>query len=590
MEKDSGKEKEFIAGTDLLKSGETKSKCNRLFSWLLTPVLSVVLILANHYSSNINLTLLEINIIFLVFYFANLLKAVLNKNNLYKIFWLLDVLEISIIIITYDFTDRNIGSISDFIRSSCCLWTVLSAPVFVYFAFVCIRVIQWSQENWEEIRKINQEKRKEKIILEKNLNHHLRIIESKLHSYQKAADTLEKAQEREAKLRRQEQDYNANKEEHEAEIEFQKIVNEEKRKEEEERRKKEAEHELRMKSIEFDRKKEEAKGLEIQESEKGKSEPNRILGLIKKYFSFKIFCKIALTIVLIVLFFKFPSLISSKDSYIQEITNFVSSFEQKNVYISENSTNTNNISKSDLEKSEGSTYRKDNEQIENPVRQESRMAMLARYAVFYIAFIGAVFMALLLCGKAADGVYNYLVGEKESEIGLGGFFSEYSTPFSILIVAVSALSTFSSNGSGDIWKELPIFFENLSGVVLGMMILLIAVDAIRLILIQCTEKGSLLRTAFHLIFVLLVESMMGIVTGVLTGINLKEMCFSLFSFFFQGDRTKTYKKTTKVMNNSIKKEIEIIKRTMKRHAKILMKKKTESSFRQFHASNWSRRY
>ena len=179
----------------------------------------------------------------------------------------------------------------------------------------------------------------------------------------------------------------------------------------------------------------------------------------------------------------------------------------------------------------------------------------------------------------AEGALEYFLNDTLKHKGFSDFLTEYSTPFTILLITVCALSTFTSQGISE--EGLIKFFEALAGTVLLLLLLLIAVDAVRLVLLQCVQKNSLLRISMHLVFILFVENVMGIVFGVLMGVSLKEFISSIFAFFMKDEDSKIHGKIEETLKNALESEIGTVQSGIQNRKK--------SVFDSFHSTNWSRR-
>lgn len=197
---------------------------------------------------------------------------------------------------------------------------------------------------------------------------------------------------------------------------------------------------------------------------------------------------------------------------------------------------------------------------------------IAGYTLLFIATLSILYFAAQVIIKLSLTLWEKITNSHESSGSLVEFFNEYSTPISVLIVAISILTAFNDNGFAV--ENLPKFFGNLVVVVLAVMLFMVAVDAIRLVLTQCTTPDSLLRTSTHLFFTLLIESMMGIAIGFLTEIDIRNTLTSLFSFFIGGNRTSNYQEVENTLNKALHQEIVKIRGSMS--------KKTKSAFSSFH--------
>ena len=102
-----------------------------------------------------------------------------------------------------------------------------------------------------------------------------------------------------------------------------------------------------------------------------------------------------------------------------------------------------------------------------------KTSTLVEYTIFYVALTGSFVLAAVLLWKVAEGALEYFLNDTLKHKGFSDFLTEYSTPFTILLITVCALSTFTSQGISE--EGLIKFFEALAGTVLLLLLLLIAV-------------------------------------------------------------------------------------------------------------------
>ncbi|MFR1478151.1 MAG: hypothetical protein ACLSB9_21955 [Hydrogeniiclostridium mannosilyticum] len=94
------------------------------------------------------------------------------------------------------------------------------------------------------------------------------------------------------------------------------------------------------------------------------------------------------------------------------------------------------------------------------------------------------------------------------------------------------------------------------GILVGIIAVMVAFEAIRLVLKQCLQHGSLLKISMRLIFVLIVQYSMGLLMGVLRMFALRSVLESLLLFFLlYGDSLEP--EVTQVMNEALEREIEM---------------------------------
>ena len=183
------------------------------------------------------------------------------------------------------------------------------------------------------------------------------------------------------------------------------------------------------------------------------------------------------------------------------------------------------------------------------------------------------------------------------------FVDQYSTPLTIFVLALAFLITlYSKDGNNLSLDSLLPFFSQMVAVVLHLFLALVAVDALRLGLDQCIQKGALFQTAMHLSFALIIERMMGVVLGVLVAADsfglissvteaVKGMLSSMFSSVTKKKTSSekgVSKKVSATMKNALNREIDIINKSSQNYHGNQSESAPFSNFEKFHQKGWSR--
>lgn len=179
------------------------------------------------------------------------------------------------------------------------------------------------------------------------------------------------------------------------------------------------------------------------------------------------------------------------------------------------------------------------------------MNEVTEYTLFFIAIVGIVGSAFVLLCK----VVSYLIGRfffREEKEEILDFLDEYATAISVMILAAAILMVFMGGGSLDrvsyIWEKLLI-------IIMTLLIFMIAVDIVRIALEQCIRRNSLLRKCIRYLFIVIVDCVMSVVMGVISGIHLREMLASLFSFFLPGTQGKLYKRIERDIDRILQQDV-----------------------------------
>ena len=153
--------------------------------------------------------------------------------------------------------------------------------------------------------------------------------------------------------------------------------------------------------------------------------------------------------------------------------------------------------------------------------------------IIALVFYALALFALFFTGIVIFAIARYVLKRFSGNGDRPNFFDEYGTSVVILIMIVPFLLSVQQVGTDG--YQLVGFVSSLFGYTLGILVGIIAVmvafEAIRLILKQCLQHGSLLKISMRLVFVLIVQYSMGLLMGVLRMFALRSVLESLLLFF-----------------------------------------------------------
>lgn len=495
------------------------SKNLKLFS---TSIIGIGLLIIYVGIENIGVNFVDINIFLVFLYFINLMMAIRADKNTLKLYELLGAFIVFFIAVIHNInsTSRMNSKIylsDSYLNAIYGIWFTLVLPSLVYLIIVVIRIVQWTQSDWEEM----QERRR---------------------AYQKLC--------KEKKQIRKENKYR---------IKWN--VKEDKNRKKESYRK-----EKYASNLDYNREIKKIEKRYILSFLQGKD----INGEIGKPIKFLI--TLIFTVVFIIIYFITP-LFWSKNIFQEWITSIQNSFANRSdiIYeekkanslgeiISEVEISTENVkdgivNRNNIHSDDSINVGVDNELIDEGSPQYSNLQEThtesiktwLKYSITFIACMTAICLMGILIFKAIYGLVDHIIGENKNSSEFFGFFDEYSTPLSILIVVSSTLDVFYVLTS---FKELPGLFEKLVCIILYMLLILVAIDAVRLVLHQCTQKASLLKSSMHLIFILLIDCMVGIVLDVFKNLNLRGLISDLLAFFINRPQSIIYQEIEKTLEKA----------------------------------------
>lgn len=576
-------------------------------------VLVSFLVLWNQYNSRVTLTNFEMNVIFFAMFAISLILTVWTYTNKRKCIWLIGISVAIVEVYFYNRLDGGSDSVLavliSFQNGFNNVWSKLLLLMLLYLLVVGIRVIRWSQEDWEELQKFNRERRKQKKRAvwkawrewwEARSEKHRKKRESKQERAASLTEERKKEQKSEAEMRECRRE--ANKQELEINLKKQIYLQEQRLQGLQKSTEKQSDTEGRQDA---------GNGKKTAEQEGEEKE-----ALLKEQKKKRV--AIIIIVAILIVYILLPTFGGGEQSPAWNWRNDVQEFVQE---LSGDITY-RNIEKADYQSllsdtvSEIVSEARAALRVGNVVKytaqkatneksytrsskeKESFASSLAQYTIFFIAFAGMLYVGVVLLYRLAIQCIESFSNKDKND--LSDFFNEYSTPLSVLIVATAMLSTFAGTGAWT-FDKLPELFKNMASIILCILLMLITVDAVRLILKQCVEQGSLLRTSMHITFALLIDCVMGIVVGVLAELNLRGLLSSLFAFFLQGNRTPIYDRAEDLLDEALDGEMNLIhhERKMrqgrnvsqcrKRRTQRQAGRKRQSAFHNFHNKSKGRR-
>lgn len=190
----------------------------------------------------------------------------------------------------------------------------------------------------------------------------------------------------------------------------------------------------------------------------------------------------------------------------------------------------------------------------------NKEALIVVIAYIVLMFVGAVALYVI------SAMALYLIAKLSGRAGEQSFFEEYGTPIALLIVVGTGVLAWSKVDFYDAFNGIDLItklFTWLLIVVVGIISLFVLFEATRLVLKQCTEKGSLLKTSMHLIFVIIMEYTMGLLTGILRIFAVRGIIDDILLFFMPGLADSIGPKVHEVLRKALDDEVEEIAETSK---------------------------
>lgn len=192
--------------------------------------------------------------------------------------------------------------------------------------------------------------------------------------------------------------------------------------------------------------------------------------------------------------------------------------------------------------------------------------------ILYVVMMVAIAMMLWVIYWVIYFTTEEILRKPES---IRGVLAEYSAPASVFIVAlvvIYAVNNTEQNDqfSFDTFSEI---VELMILIIVGIIILLALFEVLKLVIEQCLKKGTLLKTAMDLVFVLVVQYTTNFIMGILKVFALKDVIESILLFFMPDLNVEIGAKVDRVLNEALEIEIAKLERVLFENNKAELKGK-----------------
>ncbi len=188
----------------------------------------------------------------------------------------------------------------------------------------------------------------------------------------------------------------------------------------------------------------------------------------------------------------------------------------------------------------------------NQIDDISPVDVIFRYTVAYIAIVGVLYSLNLIFHNIIESHKKpTLDGRKEQ-----GFFKTYTEPIIILVFGWAVLSTFIQSDESGFLEDL---LESLLKVIFSLIGFFICIEIVRLVKEQCTEPKSILRQCIRYLYILVIKSVMDIVIGILSSVDIKGLIESLLFSILPNNENPLNQKIAQYLEEDFDLEVEKIK-------------------------------
>lgn len=488
-----------------------------------------------------------VNLVFILFAVLNLREAFTNNINRQKIAPLCNASNISIIatvlnVELFDISFKRIflGNILNW----CTVWILITAVSLSYLSVILYRNKRWTQEEYENWKKLKQDRKfKNKQEIEK-----YKTEEKKAWIERKRKKLENESKQQEYKYKTEEIKRVAGRSKIEKDIKA--------KEENDDIKRNQKKIEILFRWTKFQK-------LKEQKPSKNKEK----LKLNEKVINIVV---LAIIVGFFGLFFIIPILNSSTNNPINQ---WIESVEILLGYQNETQDGEEELNKIETSADLSEPQNKEEEvkekevianlnESKNEEKKLNEIEVVVKYAIFYIAMIGTfVSLCLLLFVILKKIVIKMLLPNNWDEGEPLEFLNEYGTAISILIVGLSILTTFVNDPNFKMTKET---WDNISGFLLLILVLFVAVDIIKLMLEQCMIKNSLLRRCIRYIYILFIDTAMELIQGVFYGLRVSEWISSIMSLLIPVPDSELHEEIQKNIDEALKKETESVKRGKKK--------------------------
>lgn len=215
----------------------------------------------------------------------------------------------------------------------------------------------------------------------------------------------------------------------------------------------------------------------------------------------------------------------------------------------------------------------------NKIRANNAAVLL----LLYLLALFVIFIAVIV----GINIVKYVLARHLSHNSQDDFFEQYSTPIVVLVVAGAVVlairGTTTGEDTGGLWTDAATLVEDtgslwadaatllgyitnlfayMLAIIVAIIALLVAFETIRLVLNQCTKRGSLLKGSMQLVFILIVQYAMGLLMGVLRIFALRDVIESLLLFFLPDLDQSVEPEVKQVLDAGLKREVRQVSRDM----------------------------
>lgn len=158
---------------------------------------------------------------------------------------------------------------------------------------------------------------------------------------------------------------------------------------------------------------------------------------------------------------------------------------------------------------------------------------------------------------------------------IGSLLEEYSAPAAVFIVALVVIYAISNTSTNNVFNAATFseIIEMMIFIIVGIITLLVMFEVLKLVIEQCLKKGTLLKTAMDLVFVLVVQYTTNFITGILKVFAIKDVIESILLFFMPDLNVEIGAKVDRVLNEALEIEIAKLERVLFENNKAELKGK-----------------
>lgn len=183
---------------------------------------------------------------------------------------------------------------------------------------------------------------------------------------------------------------------------------------------------------------------------------------------------------------------------------------------------------------------------------KSDLLVFVLYIVMMIAIVAIVFFTFAILYYVVKGII------RDSHGGIKAILQKYSAPVIILGIVFVGIRSLGKTGEGGIsvgFEMLGMLLESMLLAIIGIIGVFVLVEVVGLMLDECIAQASLLKTAMHLVFVLVVQYTTNFITGILKVFAIKDVIESILLFFMPDLNVTIGSRVDYVFNKALEMEI-----------------------------------